>query len=175
MYHRLSIIRRRSLLQPPIRKLRLRRSRALFVWAWILLGIFTSDVQAQALRLEVSPTSLTFGFHRPNRVPIVRADQPLLVRITVEDDQGEGWRVTVLAQGDLLGMGRSIPINEITWIGVPSPPFINGRISRESPQVVAQGVGPARVNGVLRLQLRDRWDYYPGIYNQTIQFTLSSP
>ena len=107
--------------------------------------------------------------------PIVRADHPVLINVTVLDDQGEGWRVTLMADGDLIGPGTSIPIDEITWTAVPSPPFIDGRLSRDTPQVIAQGFGTVKSRGTLIFELRDRWDYYPGDYHQTLNFVLSSP
>ncbi len=148
---------------------------SLFIWAWLLTWIFTTGVQAQTLRLQVSPPSLSFGFHLPDTIPIVPADHPLIINFGVEDDQGEGWRVTVLADGDLIGNGRSIPVNEIQWTATPSPPFVHGSLSRLTPQIVAQGTGPARGTGQLLFSMRDRWDYYPGDYHQSLQFTLSSP
>jgi hypothetical protein len=145
------------------------------IWAWAIVWIVPTGVQAQTLRLQVNPPTLSFGFHLPSTMPVVRADQPILINFDVEDDNGEGWRITVIADGDLIGEGRSIPVNEIHWTATPSPPFVHGSLSRDTPQIVAQGIGPARGTGTLRFTMRDRWDYYPGDYSQSLQFVLSSP
>lgn len=138
--------------------------------------VFTAgNLQAQVLRLEVAPPTLSFGFHLPKTKPVVKADQPMIVTVIVLDDNNEGWTVSLLAHGDLLSGHNFIPARALSWTATPSPPFQNGQLSRDTPQIVARGFGPAKVQGTLHFFLKDQWTYFPGDYSQTLNFQLSSP
>lgn len=124
------------------------------------------------ISLRISPHSLTFHPADPDTEPSIPGDSS--IQVEIEIDSNRQWNLTILADGDLRGeRGASINIENITWQAAPSPPFYEGRLSKRSPQLVAQGEGKTQVNGEIFFYLKNSWEYQAGEYSQTISLTLS--
>lgn len=141
--------------------------------AWVLLG---GSPAAQNVSLQVRPNSITFPTADPDVVPAVDA-QPLIIRYQIRNNDGQGWRLTVLAAGDLIGGTSVIDIGNVSWTATPTPPFQGGTLSRTVEQTVASGFGNVQQSqtGTLTFRLSNLWSYDVGVYTQSIVFTLSAP
>jgi hypothetical protein len=134
-----------------------------------------APAHAQRLELSVSPAAITFASADPDVSPTV-ASAPVLVSIRIRQSAGP-WRLTLLANGDLISGSSTVDITNVTWTATPAPPFQNGTLSKTVAQSVATGTGnvnPAQ-NGSLTFRLANSWNYDAGTYTQTIVFTLSAP
>jgi len=142
---------------------------------WICLA--PASAAAQTATLTVSPRAVTFVGADPDAEPLLVA-APLQVTYRI---QGGGsrytWRITVLAEGDLLAGSSSVDISNVTWTATPAPPFQNGTLSRTVAQVLAAGTGQVNPAAVASLTFRlvNSWLYDAGTYTQTVVFTLSIP
>lgn len=122
--------------------------------------------------LKLSPHTLSFHAADPDVEPLIPSESSIQIEIKV--DSSREWRLTFLANGDLKGpKGSSIPVENITWQTTPSPPFLEGQLSKRSPQLAAQGRGETQVNGEIFFYLKNSWDYQAGEYSQTISLTLT--
>lgn len=130
----------------------------------------------QTVELTLSSTTVTFPSEDPDLVPLVPS-LPLLVTYRVRQNRRGAWRLTVMANGDLVAGPATIDIGNIRWTATPTPPFQNGTLSKTVAQLVASGVGdvnPAET-GSLVFHLVNSWTYSTGLYTQTFVFTLSAP
>ena len=145
----------------------------LCLFAVLLLGI--PFAYAQTVTLTILDPTISLADADPDLVPNVTATpNPAGVRIRVQQNQGNNWRLTHQAAGDL---SPSIPISNISWTVSPQPPFANGTMSRLAPQTAAQGVGnvnPA-LTGTFTFRLQNLWSYNTGNFSQVTTFTLSAP
>jgi len=141
--------------------------------AWALLG---GSAAAQRVNLQVNPNSITFPTADPDVAPVVQA-QPLIIRYQIRNNDTGGWRLTVLAAGDLIAGPSVIDIGNISWTASPTPPFQAGTLSQTVEQTVASGFGNVQQpqTGTLTFQLSNLWTYAVGVYSQSILFTLSAP
>jgi len=142
--------------------------------AWAALGgVATAQTR---VTLRVNPTSITFPTADPDVAPVVTAPA-LDIRYQVRNNGGQGWRITVLASGDLNAGVSVIDIGNISWTATPTPPFQAGTLSKTLEQTVASGFGNVQQPqmGTLLLQLNNLWSYSIGVYTQNIVFTLSAP
>ncbi len=131
---------------------------------------------AQQLSLQINPKRATFNSADPDTMPIVTA-QPIVVTYRVRGNGNGPWRITLLAEGDLVDGPTTIDISNVTWTATPAPPFQNGTLSKTVEQVLASGSGdvnPAAQASVV-FQLANSWNYATGQYTQTVVFTLSAP
>jgi hypothetical protein len=142
-----------------------------------LFPLLASEAAAQRATVTLSPKVVLFPSSDPDSVPvIVAAPIQLTYRI-----QGGGktydWRLTVLAEGDLLDGSASVDITNVTWIANPSPPLQSGTLSQSVAQVVASGTGPVNPEQIasITFRLANSWLYSAGNYTQTVVFTLSVP
>ena len=130
---------------------------------------------AQKVTLTVLDPTISFADADPDLQPNVTANpDPVRVDIRVQQNGGNNWTLTHQAAGDL---SPSIPISNVSWTVSPQPPFINGTMSRLSPQTAAQGVGnvnPAQT-GTFTFRLQNLWSYNTGNFSQVTTFTLSAP
>ena len=157
----------------------LRRSRAVFfgIFLWLLVFLlWPAAAAAQRLELSVSPVSITFPSADPDINPAVAA-APVIVSVRIRQNQGTSWRLTALANGDLISGSETVDITNVTWAATPAPPFQNGTLSKAVAQQMGAGSGnvnPAQ-NGSVTFRLANSWTYSAGTYTQTIVFTLSAP
>jgi hypothetical protein len=135
-----------------------------------------APAEAQTVDLSVSPAGFTFASSDPDTTPLVAAPT-VFVTYRVRGNGGGNWRLTVLANGDLIAGGATIDISNVTWVATPAPPFQNGTMSKTVEQTVASGSGnesPAKTGSVV-FRLVNSWLYSVGLYTQSIVFTLSAP
>jgi hypothetical protein len=124
------------------------------------------------LALKIFPLSINFRAADPDQEPVIPADSPLIVEIS--SGLTQEWKLTLIANGNLIGDAKtSIPIQNIRWTASPSPPFLNGTLSLNRPQLVASGHGKKEIIGELIFFLNNSWDYQAGDYSQTLSFTLT--
>ena len=129
---------------------------------------------AQTVTLTILDPTISFADANPDLQPTVTATpNPARVRIRVQGNAGRTWRLTHQAAGDL---SPSLPISNISWTVTAQPPFLNGTMSRLSPQTAAQGVGNlGNTTGRFTYNLQNRWSYNTGNFSVVTTFTLSAP
>jgi hypothetical protein len=154
--------------------------RRVAVWSLAVLAaaalLGDGSAWAQQLTLQINPKRATFNSADPDTVPVVTA-QPIIVTYRVRNNGNGPWRITLLAEGDLVDGLSTIDISHVTWAATPAPPFQGGTLSKTVEQVLASGTGgvnPAKQASVV-FQLANSWNYSTGQYTQTIVFTLSAP
>ena len=92
----------------------------------------------------------------------------------VTGNAGGTWKLEVLASGDLVSGSNAIAISNVSWTAQPLP-FIDGKLDKATPQVVASGSGNVNMNGTVRFFFKNSWNYYTGNYSQVIIYTLTAP
>lgn len=148
-----------------------------------LLGLLTLMVllpapraSAQRVTLTISQPTVAFVVGDPDTAPSISA-APIVVTVRVQQNAGQGWRLMVQADGDLVSGASAIDASQVTWTASPAPPFQNGTLSKAAGQTMAAGTGnvnPA-VSGSVVFRLANSWTYSAGLYSQTVVFTLSAP
>lgn len=131
--------------------------------------------RAQRVDLTITPAAFTFPSADPDVAPVVNSPA-LTIRYRVQQNQGAQWRITVVANGDLVSGGASIPVTNVTWTATPAPPFQNGTMNSTVEQLVASDAGnsPSR-SGTITFFLVNSWNYAAGVYSQSFVFTISAP
>jgi hypothetical protein len=130
---------------------------------------------AQKVDLTITPAAFTFPSADPDVTPIVTSPA-LTVRYRVQQNQGAQWRITVIANGDLVSGPEAIPISNVTWTATPAPPFQNGTMNSTVEQVVASGNGNSpNQTASITFSLVNSWSYAAGVYSQSFVFTISAP
>ncbi len=155
----------------------MRNKKLIFILLIILFSSLSLSHQfsRREISLRISPLSINFPPANPDLVPLIPAESQIIVEMFISGNEGRSWQLTVLADGDLRAhKGEKIPIENISWTGSPSPPFVNGSLNKRKPQLVASGQGNINLNGQLNFFLRNSWNYRAGEYSQTVIFTLSS-
>ena len=141
-----------------------------------IIALWPATATAQRLDLSITPSSFSFPSADPDTTPVVLSPV-LTIRYRVQQNAGAQWRITVLANGDLVSGPAAIPIASVSWIASPSPPFQEGTLSSTVEQLVASGtdnVNPART-GSITFRLVNLWTYPAGVYSQSFVFTISAP
>ena len=136
--------------------------------------IETRPAIGQTVTLGIpSPNSITFTDADPDVTPSLAANSTVRVTIRVQSNAGKSWTLTHLANGNL---SPSIPISNVSWTVTPQPPFVNGIMSRSTPQVAAQGTGNrSSITGTFTYRIANLWSYNTGSYSVVTTFTLSAP
>lgn len=143
--------------------------------ALLVLFLFPLPLHAQRVALTITPAAFTFPSADPDVAPVVNAPM-LTVRYRVQQNRDAQWRITIVANGDLVSGAASIPISNVTWTATPSPPFQNGTMNSTVEQIVASGTGNvATTNGTITFALVNSWNYAAGVYSQSFVFTISAP
>jgi hypothetical protein len=96
----------------------------------------------------------------------------LTIEIETQNMGGRQWRLCLLAVDDMRG-GQVIPASEVTWDAM-SPRFIDGRLAKGVPQIMAEGTGDQRMLSKVRFFFKGK-EYDAGFYDTQIRFILSSP
>lgn len=96
----------------------------------------------------------------------------LTVEIETQNMGGRQWRLYILAIDDLRG-GQAIPASQVTWDAL-SPSFIDGKLVKGVPQIMAEGTGNTRILSKVRFNFKGD-EYEAGFYDTQIRFILSSP
>jgi hypothetical protein len=152
--------------------------KVLFLAFSLLICLLAQPVWAAVrVNLSVNRTSIHFPASDPDTVPSVPASEnPITIGVRVRGNAGGNWRLTVLASGDLVSGSNTIGVSNVTWTAQPSP-FIDGRLDRTTPQVVASGSGNVNsyLYGTIRFYFKNSWNYFTGNYSQVIIYTLTAP
>ena len=82
--------------------------------------------------------------------------------------------LTVQADDDLRSGLSTLPVSLITWTA-SGPGFVNGTVSRASPQLVATWTGSGVRAGTQMYRFENRWTHPSGIYTVTLVYTLTAP
>jgi hypothetical protein len=149
----------------------------ILAFAICLLMFLTSGpaLGAVSVRLLLSRSTINFPDADPDTVPSVPASEnPMTIGVRVTGNSHDAWRLEVLASGDLVSGPNTIPISNVSWTAKPLP-FINGKLDRTTPQVVASGSGNVVVTGTVSFFFKNSWDYFNGNYSQVFIYTLSAP
>jgi hypothetical protein len=158
-------------------KVRCRRGSLTGVWVAALIGAATPGLaEAQRLDLSITPTTVVFATADPDTVPIITSGV-VQISYRIQQNNFQPWMLSVLAGGDLISGSATVDISNISWVATPSPPFQNGVMSKTVAQRVASGTGnvASTTVGQITFQLANSWNYVPGLYTQTVVFTLTAP
>lgn len=82
--------------------------------------------------------------------------------------------LTVIAADDLRSGLDTIPASALTWIGSGAG-FVNGTVSRATPQVVGSWTGSGIRTGTQTYRFQNSWSYRTGTYSVSLLYTLVSP
>jgi hypothetical protein len=131
---------------------------------------------AQLAELSLSPTTITFATADPDTLPVVTS-APVVVTYRIRQNSNQPWTLTVVANGDLVAGSATVDISNISWVATPAPPFQNGVMSKTVAQRIASGTGnqASTSQGQITFRLANSWNYVPGLYTQTVVFTLAAP
>jgi len=142
----------------------------------LLLLAAAVSLQAQTLRLTVTPTTISFAADDPDTSPKINANQTVNVAIRNTKMGNRTWRLTLTANGNLIDSSSSatIPISNISWTATPTPPFQGGTLAASVAQTAAQAKGNYNATGVFTFVFTNSWSYWAGSYTQTVTFTLSA-
>ena len=125
--------------------------------------------------LTLSPLTINFPDASPTTTPNIPADSTVTVTANVRTGSSSTPTLTVLANGDLLSGGDSIPISNVTWTASGAP-FIAGTMNNSVAQDGASfGTGSGSYSGTYTYTLANSWAYVPGNYTQTVTYTLTAP
>jgi len=142
-----------------------------FIFLWFSL----SNSLAQTVSIEIFPSSISFPDANPDTAPLISANDQVIVDIEITDNTSGSWILTLIAYGDLENGKNTIPVENITWKAMPSPPFIYGTMSKTNAQIVAKGTGDIKISAQVNFFLKNSWYYIPGNYSRTVVFTLIVP
>lgn len=148
-------------------------SLALMALMW---GFDPPTASAQLLELSMSPTTITFATADPDTLPVITS-APVQITYRIRQNSNQPWTLTVLANGDLVAGSATVDISNISWVATPAPPFQSGVMSKTVAQRVASGTGNQAntSHGQITFRLANSWNYVPGLYTQTVVFTLTAP
>ena len=134
----------------------------------------TVNVASRA-RLTLSAAGITFADADPDVVATLTAG-PVDVNVGARTAPTSNVTLTVLASGNLTSGSNVITIDQLTWtVGGPSVGFVAGTSNATVAQSVGSWTGPGTRNGSQSFALPNSWNYAPGTYTTTLNYTLSVP
>jgi len=141
----------------------------------LILALPASALSAEKVSLTIGRSAINFPDSDPDLVPSVPASEnPLTIGVRVSGNPHDAWRLEVLASGDLVSGSSIIPVSNVSWTAKPLP-FINGKLDRTTPQVVASGSGNINLSGTVQFYFKNSWNYLVGNYSQVVIYSLSVP
>lgn len=129
---------------------------------------------ASSAVLTLNRTSISFPDSDPNTVPSIPANVTVAATVTATTNVGMLITLNVLAQGDLVSGGNTIPINNITWTATGTG-FIAGTMSKTTSQLAGQWTTSVNRTGTFSYRLANSWSYATGSYTQSVTYTLTAP
>jgi hypothetical protein len=96
------------------------------------------------------------------------------VNVGARTAAGATVTLTVLASGDLTGSGGTIAINNLSWLA-PGTGFADGTANATTAQSVGSWTGSGLRTSPQTYRLLNSWDYAPGTYATTMNYTLTVP
>jgi len=142
----------------------------------LVWGLDPPTASAQLLEMSLSPTTITFATADPDTLPVVTS-APVVVTYRIPRNSNHPWTFPVAANEDLVAGSATVDISNISWVATPAPPFQNGVMSKTVAQRIASGTGNQAntSQGQITFRLANSWNYVPGLYTQTVVFTLAAP
>jgi hypothetical protein len=126
-------------------------------------------------KLSLSSNTLSFPDADPDTVPLVSAaGGAITITAKARASLSATVTLTVLAADDLRSGIDTIPASALTWIA-SGPGFINGTVSRATPQVVGSWAGSGIRTGTQTYRFENSWSYRTGTYSVSLLYTLVSP
>lgn len=126
-------------------------------------------------RLSLSANNLSFPDADPDLVPQVPSSGgPLTITAKARAERNGVVMLTIQADDDLRSGLSVLPVSLITWTA-SGPGFVNGTVTRASPQLVATWIGSGVRTGTQTYRFENRWTHPSGIYTVTLVFTLTAP
>jgi hypothetical protein len=134
--------------------------------------IVTVNVAARAT-LTLGAAALNFADADPTTVPVLTA-APVAITVGARTSPTGNVTLTVLATGNLVGTGGTIPIGNLTWTSTGTG-FAAGVSNATTAQSVGTWIGPGAQNGTQTFSLPNSWAYGTGSYTTTLNYTLTVP
>jgi hypothetical protein len=126
-------------------------------------------------KLSLSSNTLSFPDADPDTVPLVSAaGGAITITAKARASLGATVTLTVVAADDLRSGVDTIPAAALTWMGSGAG-FVNGTMSRVTPQVVASWSGSGVRSGTQTYRFQNSWSYRTGTYSVSLLYTLVSP
>ena len=132
----------------------------------------TVNVSARAT-LTLGAAALNFADADPTTVPVLTA-APVAITVGARTSAAGAVTLTVLATGDIVGTGGTIPIGNLTWTATGAG-FAAGASNATTAQPVGGWTGPGAQNGTQTFSLPNSWAYGTGTYTTTLNYTLTVP
>jgi hypothetical protein len=136
----------------------------------LALGAAPVAVAAPSATLTLENSSINFPSRNPATVTSIASSQNPM-SINIQTSGTTTWSLTLLANGDLVSGGDTIPISNITWTASGTG-FVGGAMSKTTSSTVASGSGDVNRTGSQRFFLSNSWNYATGSYSQTVVYTL---
>ena len=126
-------------------------------------------------KLSFSSNALSFPDADPDSVPLIAsAGGAITITAKARASLSATVTLTVLAADDLRSGVETIPASALTWTGSGAG-FVNGTVSRATPQVVASWNGSGIRTGTQTYRFQNSWSYRTGTYSVSLLYTLVSP
>ena len=126
-------------------------------------------------KLSLSSTTLSFPDADPDTVPLIpAAGGAITITAKARASLAATVTLTVLAADDLRSGVDTIPASALTWMASGAG-FVNGTVSRATPQVVASWTGSGIRTGTQTYRFQNSWSYRTGTYSVSLLYTLVSP
>jgi hypothetical protein len=126
-------------------------------------------------KLSLSSNTLSFPDADPDTVPLVpAAGGAITITAKARASLAATVTLTVLAADDLRSGVDTIPASALTWMASGAG-FVNGTVSRATPQVVASWTGSGIRTGTQTYRFQNSWSYRTGTYSVSLLYTLVSP
>jgi hypothetical protein len=134
----------------------------------------SSNVTSLA-RISLSSNTLAFPDADPDTIPQVSSSTgPLTITARARAPRNGLVTLTVQASDDLRSGVSVLPASLITWTAT-GPGYVNGALSRTTPQLVGSWTGSGVRVGTQDYRFQNSWNHAPGTYTVTLVYTLTSP
>ncbi|MCX7973930.1 MAG: hypothetical protein N3B16_05450 [Candidatus Aminicenantes bacterium] len=133
--------------------------------------------QQWEIYLKISPTSIEFPSADPDLQPVIMGNPPVRITISTWPPRRE-WTLYIRAEGHLIsGEGYIIDISNISWRATPQPPFNDGTFVAGMNILLGTGKTDSKgiQEGEITFFFRNSWNYYAGLYRQSVTFTATTP
>ena len=133
----------------------------------------TANVNAKA-KWTLGLAAITFADADPDLTPLYTS-APVSVDVKARTTSTGNVVLTVLASGDLVSGGNSIPVTTLTWAATGTGLTASGANNSLAAQTLGQWTGSGNPTGSHTLSLPNLWSYNTGTYTVTLNYTLTAP
>jgi hypothetical protein len=138
----------------------------------------TANITATATVAARARITLTGTINFPDTDPATASIDAagLSVQVQARTTTSGAVNLTVIAGGDFVATGGTIPIANLSWSTTGAAGFLaSGTMSSTTAQNVGAWTGPGARNGSQTYHLVNDWAYSPGNYSVTLTYTLTAP